>query len=71
MALLGQVPDAEAVFAQALRAPVRGGKALYDGTLSDFDIHPIAADQPMRELVERQWQIWLDEQDGGSAPAVV
>jgi len=68
LALLGDTQQAEALFAQAMRAPVSGGKSLYDGTLSDFDIHPIPLDEPMRELVERQWRIWQAEQGGGYAP---
>jgi len=68
LALLGEVEQAESIFAQALRSPVRGGKELYDGTLTDFDIHPIAKDQAMRDLVERQWRIWTAEQDKSKAP---
>ena len=71
LALLGDCAAAETVFAQALRAPVHGGKALYDATLSDFDIHPIAEDQSMRDLVERQWRIWQAEQGGGDSASIV
>ncbi len=68
LALLNRTSEAEKIFAQALKSPVNGGQNLYNGTLSDFDIHPIPEDQAMRELVERQWQIWLTEQ--GGAPLV-
>lgn len=68
LALLDNIEQAEPIFAQALRSPVSGGKTLYDGTLTDFDIHPIAKDQAMRDLVERQWRIWTAEEDKANAP---
>lgn len=68
LALMGDTTQAEALFAQALRAPADGGKKLYDAVQSDFDVHPIPQDQAMRELVERQWQIWQTEQ-GGDSPS--
>lgn len=64
--LLGNALQAEADFAAALRAPVDGGQALYEGTLKDLDMHPIPEDQAMRVLVERAWAAYQQEQ--GTAP---
>lgn len=61
LALLGELKQAEDAFAVALRSPADGGEELYRGTLTDFDIHPVAQDEPMRALVDRQWQLWLTE----------
>lgn len=62
LTLLGDTQQAEIVFAKALRAPADSGRALYEATLKDFDIHPVVQDQPMKELVERQWKLWQEEQ---------
>ena len=63
LALLGDVKLAEDVFVAGLRAPVDGGETLYEATLSDFEIHPLPQDEPMKELVERQWKMWVAEHD--------
>lgn len=51
--LLGQTALAEADFAAALHAPEYGGRSIYEATLKDLEIHPIAEDEGMRALVER------------------
>ncbi|MFB2668919.1 tetratricopeptide repeat protein [Shewanella xiamenensis] len=61
-ALLGESALADRLFAEALRAEMDGGKQLYEGTLRDLDIHPVQEDIMMREIVDRQWQLWLSEQ---------
>lgn len=53
--LLGQAALAEADFAAALRAPEYGGRKIYDATIEDLAMHPIAEDEAMRALVERTW----------------
>ncbi len=58
LALLGQLEGSEQMFANALRAEVDGGETLYQGTLKDFDIHPIEQDKAFRETVERQWTLY-------------
>ncbi|QXB55640.1 tetratricopeptide repeat protein [Aeromonas sp. FDAARGOS 1415] len=63
LALLGESKLAEEVFWTALCAPDSGGETLYEATLSDFDIYPIVQDTVMRELVERQWQLWLTKHE--------
>ncbi|NLQ22345.1 hypothetical protein HGO26_05560 [Shewanella sp. S-1] len=62
LALLGDHQLAESLFAEALRADDFGGKKLYEATLKDFDISPVDEDKLMREIVERQWQLWSTEQ---------
>jgi len=62
--LQGDAPGAETDFALALRAEKFGGKALYKGTLKDFDLHPISEDAGMRELVKRLWVEYQAEQKG-------
>ena len=62
--LLGQVAQAEADFAAALRAPEHGGQTLYDATLKDLDMHPIPEDEGMRALVERAWAAYQAEKGG-------
>ena len=62
LTLLEQSEAAEKIFESALRAPVFGGEKLYKATLGDFDIHPVSQDTPMKELVERQWKLWQEEQ---------
>lgn len=62
LALLGEHQSAESLFAEALRADDFGGKELYEATLKDFDIYPVDEDKLMREIVERQWQLWSTEQ---------
>ncbi|EGR2448512.1 hypothetical protein DYC03_09750 [Vibrio cholerae] len=58
LALLGQLEGSEQMFANALRAEVNGGETLYQGTLKDFDIHPIEQDKAFRETVEQQWALY-------------
>ncbi|EKO3925920.1 hypothetical protein GCS56_003255, partial [Vibrio metschnikovii] len=58
LALLGQLEESEQTFALALRAEIDGGEALYQGTLQDFDIHPIEQDKAFREIVELQWALY-------------
>lgn len=70
LALLGDIPTADLLFAKALRAPGGGGQALYDGTLTDFTIHPIPEDLPIREMVERLWREWQAEQGGQTGKTV-
>lgn len=62
LALLGDHQSAESFFAKALSADDFGGKELYEATLKDFDIYPVDEDKLMREIVERQWQLWSTEQ---------
>ncbi|HFQ5086822.1 TPA: hypothetical protein ACGUVT_004441, partial [Vibrio vulnificus] len=64
LALLGQFAGPEQVFAKALRAEVDGGETLYQGTLKDFDIHPIEQDKAFREIVEQQWVHYQQELKG-------
>ncbi|PXA72919.1 hypothetical protein [Vibrio sp. 11986-1-5] len=58
LALLGQLEGSEQMFANALRAEVNGSETLYQGTLKDFDIHPIEQDKAFRETVEQQWVLY-------------
>ena len=53
--LLGELALAENDFAMALRAPVKGGKDLYEATLKDLEICPVREDETMRTLVEQAW----------------
>lgn len=59
--LLGHIALAESDFAAALRAPVNGGRKLYEATLKDFDIHPVAEDASMCALVEQAWKTYQAE----------
>ncbi|EKE8760363.1 hypothetical protein OW265_000553, partial [Vibrio cholerae] len=61
LALLGQLEGSEQMFANALRAEVNGGETLYQGTLKDFDVHPIEQDKAFRETVEQQWALYQQE----------
>lgn len=72
--LLGNTENAKLGFAEALRASERGGQMLYDATLKDLTVHPIPKDAAMRELVERAWAAYQQEQaappsSSASAPA--
>ena len=60
--LLGQSAQAKQDFEEALRAPNFGGQTLYDATLADLAMHPIPEDAAMRELVERAWAAYQQEQ---------
>ncbi|MBT3067285.1 hypothetical protein [Rhodoferax sp. U11-2br] len=59
--LLGNTTAAEGDFAAALRAPVNGGRELYEETLKDLDKHPLAEDANMRALVEHAWATYQSE----------
>lgn len=59
--LLGQLPQAEIDFAMALRAPVNGGKDLYEATLKDLNICRVNEDSTMQAMVEREWGNYLGE----------
>jgi hypothetical protein len=63
--LLGNFTEAETDFAAGLRAEKFAGQELYEATLKDFDIHPVPEDQGMREMVERLWADYQNEQPGG------
>ncbi len=53
--LQGDAVAAEQHFRTGLAATKNGGETLYNGTLKDFDIHPIEPDHGFRELVEKLW----------------
>lgn len=64
--LLGDTQQAETLFSSALRAPEGGGQELYDTALKFLDKNPIPEDQGARELVERAWAAYQQEQSNGS-----
>ncbi|MGQ4656720.1 tetratricopeptide repeat protein [Aeromonas enteropelogenes] len=70
LALLGEIKEAESVFATALRAPLDGGEKLYEATLKDLDTNPIPQDEQIRALVDIQWGVWLSEQSSLSEVAL-
>lgn len=62
--LMGNPTDAETDFAAGLRAEKFAGQDLYEGTLKDFETHPIAEDQSMRAMVDRLWVDYQNEKTG-------
>jgi hypothetical protein len=61
---MGNPTDAETDFAAGLRAEKFAGQDLYEGTLKDFETHPIAEDQSMRAMVDRLWVDYQNEKTG-------